>query len=106
MRSTAIQASDTARSILAQFKNDSDRIAGLGRQAGSAQQVHQLLQRKPINSIPVAARSLKVSAPTARAAVNALQKIKIVKEITGKQRDRIYVYEQYMNILESGTEPL
>jgi hypothetical protein len=30
----------------------------------------------------------------------------IVREITGKQRDRIYLYDQYVRILDKGTEPL
>jgi hypothetical protein len=29
-----------------------------------------------------------------------------VREITGKQRHRVYRYEGYMNVLNEGTEPL
>lgn len=30
----------------------------------------------------------------------------IAREITGKQRNRVYVYDQYLAILSRGTEPL
>ncbi len=32
--------------------------------------------------------------------------LNIVREITGKQRDRIYIYDQYASILDEGTQPL
>jgi hypothetical protein len=35
-----------------------------------------------------------------------ISKIGIVREITGKQRDRVYVYSQYVKILDEGTHPL
>ena len=43
---------------------------------------------------------------TARAAIEAIEKLHIVREITGKQRDRLYAYDKYMKILDEGTEPL
>lgn len=38
--------------------------------------------------------------------VHHSEKLKILKEITGKQRDRLYTYDRYMRILDVGTEPL
>jgi len=74
VRDTAQQASDTAKRILAQFDADRSKIEGLGRRAGTAHRLHQLLQKHPILSIPATVKSLKVSAPTARAAVEALKR--------------------------------
>jgi Fic family protein len=106
VRDTAQQAADTAKAILALFDEDRGKIETLGRQAGTVHRMHQLLQRKPIVSIPLAAESLKVSAPTARAAVEALVRLKVLREITGKRRDRLYAYGRYMKALDEGTEPL
>lgn len=106
VRDTAQQGVDTAKAILALFGKDRQKIETLGRQAGTVHRVHQLLQRKPILSIPLAVQSLTVSAPTARAAIEALEKLKVVHEITGKRRDRLYAYAQYMKALDEGTEPL
>jgi hypothetical protein len=65
VRDTAQQALDTAKAILALFDKDRQKIETLGRQAETVHRVHQFLQRKPILSTPLAAASLKVSAPTA-----------------------------------------
>ena len=34
----------------------------------------------------------------------ALEKQGVVREVTGKKRDRIYVYDDYVKILDQGTE--
>ncbi len=36
--------------------------------------------------------------------MEALVNLKIAREITGKRRDRIFVYDQYLSILNEGTE--
>jgi Fe2+ or Zn2+ uptake regulation protein len=44
--------------------------------------------------------------PTVLKALDVLEETGIVKEITGKQRHRIYRYDGYIRILNEGTEPL
>jgi Fic family protein len=106
VRDTARQAGETAKTILALFDKDRRKIETLGRRAGTVHRLHQLLQRRSILSIPMIAQSLKVSAPTARASIEALEKLKIVREITGKRRNRFYAYTLYIKALDVGTEPL
>ena len=106
VRETAQQATATAQSILRLFADDRAKIDQLGRSAGSALRVHLLLQESPILSVPRAARQLSLSAPTVRTAVNNLQRLGLLREVSGKQRDRVYVYHPYMTILAEGTEPL
>jgi Fic family protein len=48
IEASATQAVATANALLAQVNADRDRIAGLGRAAASALEVHQALQRQPI----------------------------------------------------------
>jgi hypothetical protein len=62
--------------------------------------------RHPITTVPNATAQLNLSAPTVRSAVETLETLGIVREITGKQRDRIYIYDRYLGILDKGTEPL
>jgi hypothetical protein len=38
--------------------------------------------------------------------VNALEKLGIVREITGRKRERVFAYGRYLEILSEGTEPL
>lgn len=103
---TAEQATDAARNILGLFEKDRFRIEKLGRPAGSALRVHEYLQRKPITSAPRAAKKLGLTEPTIRASLAHLQKLGIVKEMTGRQRNRLFVYRRYLDILDEGTEPL
>lgn len=103
---TARQAADTARELLDLFAADRARIERLGRPAASALRLHQLLQQKPITGIPDAARRLGLSAPTVGKSVAHLERLGILREITGKQRRRRYVYGPYLDILARGTEPL
>lgn len=103
---TARQAAETARRILALFATDRTRIEGLGRAAASTLRLHQLLQRKPLITIPMAARTLDLSQPTITNAIEHLTALEIVREVTGRQRGRAFVYSAYLAILDEGTEPL
>jgi Fic family protein len=102
---TANESVATARQLLALFDEDRARIRTLGRSAVSVLQVHDLLQRQPIIGIVPASRALNVTHPTVMKAIANLQKLGIVKEVTGKRRGRLFAYTSYMNILNRGTEP-
>ena len=102
----ALQATDAAREILGMIQSDRAKITEIGRGAGSALQIHQYLEKKPLAVIPEIVRVLGLSAPTVTAALQNLERIGIVREVTGKQRGRIFVYDEYLKILERGTEPL
>lgn len=106
VKETSDQAADTAKEILGLFETDRKRIEKLGRPAGSALQVYKYLQTKPVVSVPSAARVLSLSAPTVRKSVNHLVELEILEEVTGKQRDRVFAYMEYMKALSEGTEPL
>ena len=102
---TANEAVETARQLLALFEEDRVRIRTLGRSAASMLQVHDLLQRQPIVSIIPASRELKLTHPTVMKAIANLEKLGIVREISGRRRGRLFAYARYMSILNQGTEP-
>lgn len=103
---TSLQAADAARQILSLFEEDRAKIETLGRPATSALRVHQLLQQKPIIAIPDAARESGMSAPTVAKSIQHLRDLGLLREITGKQRGRMFVYSDYLGILSQGTEPI
>lgn len=103
---TAQQAMTTAQRLLELAAQDQQRIERLGRAAVSAARLHQLLQKTPILTMPKATLALASTKPTVSAALRRLQKLGIVKEITGRQRNRLFVYHRYLKILEEGTAPL
>ena len=47
-----------------------------------------------------AAPKIGVSAPTAAKALDHLRQLGIVREMTGKQRHQLFVYEPYLAILK------
>jgi len=106
VQQTAQQAADTAGQILKLFDEDRRKVEDLGRKGGSAPRVFDLLRQHPITTIPNATAQLDLTPPTVRKAVENLETVGIVQEIPGKQRDRIYVYDRYVKILDQGTEPL
>jgi len=100
----ADEAVETARQLLKLFEEDRARIRSSGRLAASMLRVHDLLQRQPITGIVPASRKLKVTHPTVMKAIANLERLGIVREVTGRQRGRLFAYTKYMNILNRGTE--
>lgn len=103
---TATQAADTALRILTLFKDDRKRIGDLGRVAPSVLRVQEHLQKRPYLSIPKVAKELGVSVPTVTKSVRHLVDLGVLREVTGRQRDRLFVYDRYLGILSEGTEPI
>lgn len=101
---TATQATDTARQLLELFEKDRRAISVLGRPAASTLRVHELLQKRPLLSVPATTKELGLSKPTVAKAMEHLEKLGIVREITAKQRRRVYAYVRYLDILNQGTE--
>ena len=57
-------------------------------------------------SVADAAEVIPLSAPTIRKSIEHLVELGILSEATGKRRDRIFVYTQYVKALSQGTEPI
>jgi Fic family protein len=99
----ANQAADTVAALTSLFEKDRARIQGLGRAAGSALRVYDVLRRRIVVSIPGAAKDADVTWPTAKAALERLRGLRIAAESTGRQRDRLYTYTRQLAILNQGT---
>src|ERR1051326_3739789 len=106
VKETSTQAAQSAHQILTLFQEDQHKIERLGRPATSVLRIHRYMQRKPILSIPATAEQLSISAPTVAKAIQQMQKLGIVRETTGKQRHRLFIYQRYVDILNQGTEPI
>jgi Fic family protein len=62
-----------------------------------------LLPAHPVITLPRAIELLAVSKPTAIRALALLRKLDILRETTGKQRDRVYTYHKYLHVLTQDT---
>ncbi len=103
---SAKQAIQTAETINDLFIKDLEKISRLGRSRFSCEQILEYMKHLPQVTTPLLAKELQMTAPTARAALNHMQSIGILEEISNKKRDRIYIYRQYLDVLEDGAEPL
>ena len=99
VRDTANQAARMAGKIDKLFQADKKKIERFGRGAASALSVYRYTQINPLFSIRNAAREAKVSFPTASAAVTRMAEAGILRESSGKRRDRLFLYERYLDLL-------
>jgi Fic family protein len=106
IKDTAEQAASAARRIVVLLEDDRRRIEALGRPAASVLRVFQHMQRNPIVSIPATAQKIGISAPTVAKSLEHMRQLGILREITGRERHRLFVYEPYLAILNEGTEPI
>ncbi len=103
---TAERAASTARQLLNLFDLDSVRIQHEGRAASSALRVHKALQGRPIISLQEARTQTGLASTGAATGMRLLELLGIAREITGRDRDRRYAYQEYIDILSEGTDPL
>ena len=104
VREVAESAVATARSIRDTIREDRSRIGRLGRRAGSALRVHQSLVERPAGNIGGLASRTGLSPPTVAAVLRLLEQLDIVREVTGRQRGKVFTYERYLAVLREGTE--
>lgn len=102
--STASQAAETARQLQAWSQSDQKKINDLGRAAESALQVHRALMERPIATAGWLSVKTGITQATINKALNQLQKLGIVQEITKQKRNRVFSYAQYIRIMNRGTE--
>jgi Fic family protein len=106
VRQTAPGAVTTAQRLVRLFQGDRGRIREIGRAAGSALRVHAALQERPLASASGLATRTGLSVPAVNATLVTLQEIGVVREVTGRRRNRLFSYEAYLGILNEGTERL
>lgn len=103
VRITAEEAVSTALRLRAMIERDQGRIAKSGRRASSALRVHQAFAKHPVHSISSISETTGLAFSVASAGVRLLEEIGMVREITRKLRNRIYIYDEYMSVLNEGT---
>ena len=100
---TAQDAVQTAQKLVGIFERDRVRAQGLGRRAGSALRVLEALKARPVLVLPEVARLSGLSFPAAAAGMGSLEELDIVREITGKKRNRVFAHSDYLALLSEGT---
>ncbi|MBF0626421.1 MAG: Fic family protein [Magnetococcales bacterium] len=102
---TATQAVEAAKQLADLADEDRERIAVLGRAATSALQVHRAMMEHPIATSGWLSQKTGLTPATVNKSLERLEHLGIVRELTQKQRNRLFSYARYVEILNRGTEP-
>ncbi len=97
---------ETAQAIIKLFNKDRTMIEKSGRSTATILTLHTYLQRNPISNTTKMKKTCDLVLPSIMRALKTLEELGIVKEITGKERHKVFVYNEYLDILSKGTEPL
>lgn len=104
---TSGQAVDTAQRLLRLFQDDRERLRGTGRIAGTALRLHEAFTRNPLRTTALLVQETGLSKPAIARGLDAMAGSGMsIREITGKQRYRIFAYQPYLDILSEGAQPL
>ena len=101
---TAQGAVQTAQRLVALFQQDSARIRATGRGAANAQRVLHALRSHPVATLKLLCTETGMSFPTAGKVMQSLMELGIARELTGQRRNRVFVYDGYLSILNEGGE--
>ena len=94
----------TAKRLLALFDEDRKTIQA-SRSSAAVLRVHHHLHGHPLSSSQAISNAEGITPATVNRALDHLQKLGIVREVTGGQRNRLYSYEAALALLAEGTEP-
>lgn len=101
---TAKQAVETAKQLMTLADSDGKRINELKRISGSVHLVHKAMFERPIASPVWIQEKTKLSSATVNMCLRELERIDIVKEISGRKRNRLYSYHRYISIINQGAD--
>lgn len=97
---TAENAVITARKILKLRAEDTRKIASLGRSTERAMKLLNALYKTPLVKVSDVERITDVKNPNALTLVAKFVHLGILKEQTGRKRDRVFAYQKYINLFD------
>ena len=95
-----------ATRIFRLLNDDRRRIMEHDDATVSVLRLFELLPEHPMVTLPLATELLGINKVTTQRSVQALVAAKVLREITGKARDRVYAYRKYLAVLGEDTEAI
>jgi Fic family protein len=95
---TAKESNEIILNLHNQIESDRAKISTLGRAAKSALVVHQAMLRHPIADIAKLKELTGLTNATIGKMLNILLDFGIIEETTGNKRNRLFCYNQYINV--------
>ena len=97
---TAKNGIETFDNILRLQKKVEEKIQTLGSRAANAQKVVNQLYHRPMVNAEKVAGIAEISLPSAYLLIRELERLEILKEITGGQRKKVYMFNDYLQIFK------
>ena len=104
VREAADDGVHVAQALHALVARDRRRIIAHGRSTVAAIQLLELLPSNPVITVSGASALLGLTTPPTRKAIQLLESLHILREMTGKERGRLYAYDEYLQILSGDDE--
>jgi Fic family protein len=98
---TAKSGTDTFDAILRLQREVDEQLQSLGSRAANAAKVLNALYKQPFIDAEGVRRACGLSMPSSYKLIAELEKLGILKEITGAQRNRMYVFERYLHLFQT-----
>jgi len=77
------------------------KIKSLGSRSGDAKKIIDYLYTQPVIEVNRVEEIIQKSNVTAYKLINTLEKLDILKEISGAQRNKLYVFSEYLNLFNT-----
>lgn len=98
---TAKSSIEAFDGILQLQKQVEKTLHSMGARSGNAQKVINHLYKRPLISAEQASDVAGVSMPTAYKLIHTLEELGILREITGAERNRLYIFHDYVNLFKT-----
>ncbi len=95
---TSERAVETARKIIKLRDNHLNKVAGIGKSAEKGIKLLNALYRTPLVRVKDVERIISLSNPNALILVERFVKLGILHELTGQKRNRVFSYQEYVNL--------
>lgn len=102
---SASSAVTTARRLSVIASEDRERVRTLAR-GTTLPELLRCLQERPVTTVTQLASRAGVTFVTATKGLGTLEEAGLVREMTGRKRNRVFSYHRYLEILGEGTQPL
>lgn len=103
VRHTSTEAVKTAKDILVLLNTDRAKVAKYSTKSKNTSNAFEKICERPVFTITSLAKEMGVTYPTAQQQVEALTKLGLLQEFGQRERDRVFHYEKYLEILRRGT---
>lgn len=97
---TSLQALKTSEKIISIRKHDMDKVTDMGRSGKNGILLYNSLFRRPMMRIKDIGRITGLTKQNANLLAEKFVSAGILKEITGRVRNRIFIYKKYVDLFE------